>query len=266
MLKRLNGSNVINRQVQNNVGLTMGPLVRNPNVNVSQGNVIQSELREQLPLSVHSSVAGSGVSVSQSRVSTSMSRSLEQANAIQFGSGKQNLNVRGLNKYSDMSSSKLHNEIRDPLSVSGCGDELSEGVSLGKAKLPGEILKRKLLLKMLKEKDKSKNAGGYSGGVSSGSGLLGRELQKKGGSINIEGTSDGKSRSKDLGDSYQLLGSGHPFDLKTLMSELSKINKSKIKLSSLPQSVQLTIKKSFDKMKSEPTTEKILKLYNKLLE
>lgn len=262
MLKRLNGSNVINRQVQNNVGLTMGPLVRNPNVNVSQGNVIQSELREQLPLSVHSSVAGSGVSVSQSRVpsgrvSTSMSRSLEQANAIQFGSGKQNLNVRGLNKYSDMSSSKLHNEIRDPLSVSGCGDELSEGVSLGKAKLPGEILKRKLLLKMLKEKDKSKNAGGYSGGVSSGSGLLGRELQKKGGSINIEGTSDGKSRSKDL---------GHPFDLKTLMSELSKINKSKIKLSSLPQSVQLTIKKSFDKMKSEPTTEKILKLYNKLLE
>ena len=158
MLKRMNISTTTRRQVQNNIGL----VVPARNSSISQDKIINTE--PSSVSSVSSDISGSGVTQSQA---------VEQANAIQFGSGVKR--IQGLNKYSDMKSSILHKEL--PIgdgchTVSGSGLGPESELPLGKAKLPGEILKRKLLLKMLKDKDKSValgitelNAGSQSGGA-----------------------------------------------------------------------------------------------------
>lgn len=286
MLKRLNVGLTTRKQVQNNVGLTMPTR----NVGLTQTKVVNTELVSEpvnAPSGNNANLSGSGMSQSQA---------MEQANAIQFGSGKAGYipHIRGLNRYSDMKSSILHKELPtgDGCTVSGSGlpDELPPEGTLGKAKLPGEILKRKLLLKMLKAKDKSRelgntqnNAGSYSGGgaVADYAKALRLKIDKmkadkmKGGFlfllpilVGAISAAVSKTPSKNFGDFmsnawkkgiyYKI---GQKIQGKGIEEEMSKI---KLKLSDFPQPIQLVIKKAYDDMKDNPTVEKITSLAERI--
>jgi hypothetical protein len=229
------------------------------------------------------------------------SQAVEQANAIQFGSGIKR--IQGLNKYSDMKSSILHKELPTgdgchTVSGSGLGSEselLNRELPLGKAKLPGEILKRKLLLKMLKDKDKSVelgltelNAGSQSGGgaVADYAKALRLKIDKmkaekmKGGLwfllpilVGAISAAVSKTPSKNFGDFmsnawkkgvYYKVGQaiqGRGGGTQGLEEEMAKI---KLKLSDFPQPIQLVIKKAYDDMKENPTVEKIKALAERI--
>ena len=186
----------------------------------------------------------------------------EQMSRINFDGQAPKMNtvsdVMNLNKHSSIRDSKLNNELPSgsglPMGKPPMGKPpMGKGVDINVLKkletpqpsdikiptgnLPGEVLKRKLLLRMLKEKEK-----------------------KKGGNLLLPNTSSGQSVSKELGKQYKIKGgSVDNFKLSFFVRIISTaaVKNMSLRLKDFPLRVQLDIKKGYDEIKLNPTKEVI---------